>query len=427
MLKFLLHGSMATITELKLQQVERDEMKAGHLSQYFTGVAAKRLSAVESDPSRSHQHEINGANPLMKIFGRAHGKMKFPARFIYLNDHDDEPVVSDGFLTWYDARENHPTRTEHRLYFPTTTVSDCAAEGDLLVIGKRPDGSVLVVIAEDGSTIANQVQWLFGVSDLTEHPGFSVREELETDQDRIAFASRFILENIGIVVEEPQEDNFLDKMIKKFGNGFPTTREFSAYARSTLDINVHDGQDAVIMAWMEREEILFRTLERHLIAERISRGFDEVDGFIQYSLSVQNRRKSRVGYALENHLQAIFDECEIRYSRTPLTENKSRPDFIFPGKEEYYNPAFDALRLTMLGVKSSCKERWQQVLAEADRIKDKHLLTLETAISTTQTDKMKALSLQLVLPQSLQATYTSGQQEWLMNVSEFINLVRERQ
>ncbi len=403
-------------------------MKAGHLSQYFTGIAAKRLSAVESDLFRSHQHEFNGVDQLMKIFGRAEGKMKFPARFIYLNDHDDEPVVADGFLTWYDAREKHPTRTEHRLYFPTTTVSDCAAESDLLVIGRRPDGSVLVVVAEDGSTIANQVQWLFGISDLT-HPGFSVREELETEQDRIAFASRFILENIGVVIDEPPEETFLDVMLKRFSSGFPTTREFSAYARSTLsDINLQDGLDAAIMAWMEREEILFRTLERYLIADRLTKGFnDDVDGFIQFSLSVQNRRKSRVGYALENHLQAMFEECKIRYSRTPVTEQKSKPDFIFPGKKEYYDLTFDPLHLTMLGVKSSCKDRWRQVLAEANRISNKHLLTLETAISTNQTDEMQAQNLQLVLPKSLHSTYTANQQQWLMDVSAFVDLVRSRQ
>ncbi|MFN2369176.1 MAG: type II restriction endonuclease [Desulfurivibrionaceae bacterium] len=48
------------------------------------------------------------------------------------------------------------------------------------------------------------------------------------------------------------------------------------------------------MAWMEREEILFRTMEKHLIGERLSQGFDgDVDSFISFSLSVQNRRKSR--------------------------------------------------------------------------------------------------------------------------------------
>lgn len=403
-------------------------MKSGHLSQYFTGVAAKRLSAVEADVFRSHQHEFNGVDGLKKIFGQAHGKQKFPARFIYLNDYDDEPVIADGFLTWYDARERHPTRSEHRLYFPTTAVSECAAEGDVLVLGCHPDGSVLVVIAEYGSTIANQVQWLFGVSDLA-HPGFSVREELETDQDRIAFASRLILENIGVAVEETTEETFLDAMLKKFNGGFPSTRDFSAYARSTLkDVNSQDGQDAAVMAWMEREEILFRTLERHLIADRLTKGFDgDVDGFISFSLSVQNRRKSRVGYALENHLQFMFDECGIRYSRTATTEQKSKPDFLFPGQVEYHDPSFSPLRLTMLGVKSSCKDRWRQVLAEADRIERKHLLTLETAISLNQTDEMQAKQLQLVLPRSLHSTYSPTQQSWIMDVAEFTALVRERQ
>lgn len=402
-------------------------MKAGHLSQYFVGVAAKRLSAVESDIFRSHQHEFNGVEDLKRIFGQAQGKKKFTARFIYLNDNNDEPVVSDGFLTWYDARENHPKRTEHRLYFPSTTVSDCAAEGDLLVIGKRPDGSVLVIVAENGSTISNQIQWLFGISDLP-LPGFYVREELETEQDRIAFTSRFILENIGIEIEEPLKETFLDNMLAKFKNGFPTTREFSAYARSTLDVRSRDGQDAALMAWMEREEILFRALEHYLIADRLTQGFDnDVDGFLKFSLSVQNRRKSRVGYALENHLQAIFDECNIRYSRTSITEQKSRPDFLFPGQKEYHDPDFSPLRLTMLGVKSTCKDRWRQVLAEADRIDRKHLLTLETAISTNQTNEMQAKNLQLVLPQLLHATFTADQQQWIMDVETFVNLVRKRQ
>ncbi len=402
-------------------------MKAGHLSQYFTGVAVKRLSAVEADVFRSHQHEFNGVDALKKLFGPAHGKQTFPAKFVYLNDHDDDPPIADGFLTWYDARENHPTRSEHRLYFPTTTVSERAAVGDVLVLARHPDGSVLVVVAENGSTIANQVQWLFGVHDLT-HPGFSVREELETEQDRIEFASRLILESIGVVVEVPEETH-LDGMLKKFGARFPPTREFSAYARSTLkDVNAADGQDAAIMAWIEREEVLFRTLERHLIGDRLTAGFHgDVDGFIAFSLSVQNRRKSRVGYALENHLEMMFAESGIRYSRTAVTENKSKPDFLFPGAAEYHDPQFSLVNLTMLGVKSTCKDRWRQVLAEANRIENKHLLTLETAISTNQTDEMQAKKLQLVLPRSLHATYTPAQRAWLLDVIAFTELVRERQ
>src|SRR5690606_33259680 len=123
----------------------------------------------------------------------------------------------------------------------------------------------------------------------------------------------------------------------------------------------------LVMAWMEREEILFRTLERHLIGGKLKEGFgDDVDAFIQFSLSVQNRRKSRAGSALENHLEYLFSRCGIRYSRAPRTEGRSRPDFLFPGEAEYRDRAFLQHLLTMLGVKSTCKDRWRQILAEAD-------------------------------------------------------------
>lgn len=402
-------------------------MKSGHLSEYFTGIAAKRLSAVEADVFRSNQHEFNGVEGLKQIFGEANGKQKFPAKFIYLTDHDSEPVVTDGFLTWYDARERHPVRSEYRLYFPTTTVSECAAEGDLLVIGRRPDGSVLVVVATAGSTVSNQIEWLFGLA-TEEFPGFSIREELETEQDRIAFASRFILEQIGVVVETA-EDTFLEEMLRRFGGDFPPTREFSEYARTTLpDVSALDHPDATLMAWMEREEILFRTLERHLLADRLARGFEkDVDGFVSFSLSVQNRRKSRVGLALENHVEQILAAQGVRYARAAVTENKAKPDFLFPGTAEYHDPAYAPVRLTMLGVKATCKDRWRQVLAEANRISPKHLLTLETAISKTQTDEMKDKQLQLVMPRSLQPTYEASQRSWLMDLATFTTLIRSRQ
>lgn len=142
---------------------------------------------------------------------------------------------------------------------------------------------------------------------------------------------------------------------------------------------------------------------------------------------MQNRRKSRAGLALENYLEILFKECGIRYSRAPVTEKKSKPDFIFPGENEYHDKTFDALRLTMLGVKSSCKDRWRQVLAEADRIEKKHLLTLEAAISKSQTDEMQSKNLQLVLPRVLHNTYSNEQQNWLMDVTGFTELVIERQ
>ena len=40
-------------------------MKRGYLSEYFEGVAAKRLSAVEADETRSNQHEYNATKAML--------------------------------------------------------------------------------------------------------------------------------------------------------------------------------------------------------------------------------------------------------------------------------------------------------------------------------------------------------------------------
>jgi len=75
-------------------------MKAGYLSEFFAGVAMKPLSAVEADTARSNQHEYNGNRELICVFGKATEKHVFPAKFIYLTDDDDRPVVEDASITW---------------------------------------------------------------------------------------------------------------------------------------------------------------------------------------------------------------------------------------------------------------------------------------------------------------------------------------
>lgn len=396
-------------------------MKSGYLSQYFEGVIAKRLSSVEANLEKSNQHEFNGVASMKSLFGPE--RQKFQTHFMFLDD-ENPPVTEDGFLTWYDARENHPTRSEYRLFFPTTAVSRAASAGDILFIGLRPDKSTLVVIASGSSTIASQLAWLF---DVKVDDYFTVTSDFDKDTNRLEYASRCILEQIGIEIDV-QAPDYLGDMLARFEGGFPSTKEFSAYARSTLrDVDARDNPDIVLMCWLEREEILFRTLEKHLIQSHLDKGFPDVDSFISYSLSVQNRRKSRVGQSLENHFEMILKGHNIRYDRTKVTENRSKPDFVFPGIKEYHDTQFDPALLTMLGAKSTCKDRWRQVLAEADRITHKHLLTLEAAISVHQTDEMISKNLQLVVPGSIHKTYTDKQRAWLMDVTSFIKVLIQKQ
>jgi hypothetical protein len=147
-----------------------------------------------------------------------------------------------------------------------------------------------------------------------------------------------------------------------------------------------------------------------------------VDEFIKYSLSIQNRRKSRAGHALENHLEHIFSVLQIPHSRGQISEHRARPDFLFPSVVAYRDPAYPSRDLLMLGVKSTCKDRWRQVLSEAQRIQLKHLMTLEPGISEHQTDEMRASMVQLVIPSGLHGTFSGLQRHWLLDLRGFIGL-----
>ena len=359
------------------------------------------------------------------MLGESIPRKIFNTKFIYLSDDDAEPIEADATLTWYDARENHPIRSESRLYFPTTLVSQNASEGDLLLIAKKPDETLLAIIAEADSTIANQLLWLMGETDVT-HPSFSVKGEIENDQVKLDFISRLILEQVGIEAGETDE-SLLDQMLARFGNQFPSTLTLSSFVQETLALNPLEDPDSVLVAWYEREFILFRTLEEHFLSSQISDGFQSVQDFLQLSLSVQNRRKSRAGSALQHHLTPIFKAHNLVFDTQGITENKQKPDFLFPSAKAYHDESFAIDRLILLGAKTSCKDRWRQVLAEASRIKNKHLCTLEAGISENQTNQMLAHQLQLVIPQKYHHTYSLAQQKALLNLSDFIAFVKSKQ
>ena len=394
--------------------------RRGHLSSYFTGVAAKRLSAVETSPQASHQHEFNGVNTLMSMLGTE--KREIDTRLVWLTDEEDGCAFADSHVTWYDSREAHPTRSEYRLYFPATAVTDRAGEGDLLVVARRPDDSLLIMVAQQGTTIESQITWLFGLPQTTL---FHVKEITGSSDASISLVVSMILDYIGVVTDEPDDD--ADAAVERFGGAFPSTAVFSEVAREAGDFNAEDDPDGALLGWMEREERLFKALERQIVGKRLLSNFDSVDDFVSYSLSVQNRRKSRAGRAFENHVDAILHLDRIAHSSNPTTENFSRPDFLFSGISQYTSGRLPSERLTMLGLKSSCKERWRQVLAEASRVQEKHLLTLEPGISEQQTDEMKSHQLQLVVPAPFQNTYSEKQREWLMSVKDFMSLVVARQ
>lgn len=392
------------------------------LSEWFTGAAAKRLSEVEINPVRSNQHEFQATRLVRAFLGESSDKRTMPTRFVYLDD-EVEPLVADSWVTYYDARANNPERNaEYRLYYPDNDVTQAARAGDTLVFAALRDGTGLVAIARSGSTYASQLLWLFDIH-LEESSTFTLAVPDAFGGALTPIDATVLMELFGLQVELTTQTDF-ELVTARFGTHFPSTADFSAFARERAE-GPHplDDPDGALLAWWDTEYRLFQAFERATVEERLADGFEgqtAVDDFLRFSLSVQNRRKSRSGHAFEHHIAAVLTAHGVAFTRQASTERGSKPDFLLPSQAAYDDPTFPADRLRMLGAKTTAKDRWRQVLSEADRIEQKHLLTLEPAISAPQTSEMEQLGVQLVIPRQLHATYSADQRDRLWTVADFI-------
>lgn len=403
--------------------------------QIFEGAAAKYLSAVDADPSRSNQHEIGGLPSVgFREYLGAPGKgeyARFSCLMAYLTD-EEEPEFCLDQVTWYDSRYKQPHRSpEYRLYYKSNAVTERIQPTDFLLVAKKIDGSLVLLFTPAGSSVEQQLRHLFGLSGLRD-VGFTAAA---MPAGTLALPIRLLLEELGIqAFDEEEAQNDLELLLEQFPERFPTTRLFSSFARKLTRFNCVDDPDQALLGWMEREEALFRAYERHTVAARLREGFgaagDDVDEFISFSLSVQNRRKSRVGHAFENHLSHLFEQNRLAFEMgggPRVTENKAKPDFLFPSFAAYHDQSYPEHRIFLLGAKTTCKDRWRQVLAEGDRLEQKYLATMEAGISVSQTDEMRSKSLQLVIPASLHGSFTADQQGWLFSLADFISEVRQAQ
>ncbi len=393
-----------------------------NLSDVFTAVAYKQLVQVDL-PGGSNQHEINGVAALRSFF-RTSERISGKINWYYFADNQ-EPQHGTGDFTFYDARENIENRTQWRFYYRGDFLRR-ADVGDVLLLARiKGQEDIYGLVFQANSNWIRSARALIELRNPTKQLKLISSEELSKRE--LESIASLILDELDIEFPFPVRSTDEDLVVQKFDKIFPATIALSRLAREQVEVNLSDP-DETLLRWIQREEELFRALERIVVQQKLDSGFESVDDFIKYSLSVQNRRKSRMGYAFQNHIQALLDAYSIRYTPQARTEGGNKPDFLFPGQKEYRDLTFNSNYLTMLALKASCKDRWRQVLPEADRIAEKHLATLEPGISTTQTDEMRRLRVIPVLPRKLLIeTYTESQQKEVMTVSQFLSLVRSRQ
>lgn len=116
-------------------------------------------------------------------------------------------------------------------------------------------------------------------------------------------------------------------------------------------------------------------------------------------------------------------EAKIPHQMRPKKID-GRPDIILPDETSYLDSHFPVEKLLVVGVKTTCKDRWRQVLREGRRVSKKYILTMQPGISGNQLAEMRDANVTLVVPRSLHKKYPKVDDMNILTVEKFFESAR---
>jgi hypothetical protein len=305
-------------------------------------------------------------------------------------------------VKWYGVG----TRSEYRITgfgkgFPYSNNPDLV--GDLLVlIPKSLNEFVAFILFEDDDI--EEIQTALGI-EITD--GYVFHEQG--------------------VVPLLTEDACLDQKFRAFVEQLeklPPGSTFSSVTLSALRDCVRNFDkltfDQKLLQGMKEEYRLYSIAERKIYSPQVMKIFKSIDDFIAVALSILNSRKSRAGRSLENHVEEVLKNAHVPYDRG-ATVGGTTPDFIIPSAARYPSIKSDPKDIMIVGVKTTCKDRWRQVLQEAPNVEKKYILTLQDGISSKQVNQMVSENVQLVVPKQLHSSFSKDVHSHLWDIETFVN------
>lgn len=208
---------------------------------------------------------------------------------------------------------------------------------------------------------------------------------------------------------------------EKWGEVFPSGQQIIEQVLALTIGQIEGNSDKRLLLRRKCEFTLFKSIENAHFLPRVQDGFLNIDEFVEFANSLLQSRKSRAGRSLELQTKSIFFEEGLTcFAHDKPIEGNKRPDFLFPGVDEYENDLYPESKLRMLAAKTTCKDRWRQVCSEADRIRYKHLLTLQEGVSLNQFKEMEESGILLVVPSPLQEKFHDSIRPKLISLDHFI-------
>jgi hypothetical protein len=385
---------------------------------------AKRLSGNDTLANQSHQ-----AGPyipkefLFEMFpdlNRADAENPDLSFNLYIDSHADHRLVR---AVWYNNKLRGGTRNETRL------TGFGGASSALLDPDSTGALAIFSFTLNDNQGAADSHVWV--CRDVTEEDLFEDRlGPVEPKQMVIWKPDEGMAATLFTVTAPAPNSCALDpsRMPPEWMEKFPTGETI---IRKSLELRPPTGMNPDVRLLRRRvcEYEIFQSIEKAFFLPRIHAGnFQTIEGFVGLAQSILQSRKSRSGNSLELHAREIMIEeglvANTDFCHKPTVESGKKPDFIFPSQAAYDDASYPEANLRMLAAKTTCKDRWRQVINEANRIRTKHLLTLQEGISDNQFAEMQEERIKLVVPTGLHSAYSENVRPHLISLESFIGDIR---
>lgn len=117
----------------------------------------------------------------------------------------------------------------------------------------------------------------------------------------------------------------------------------------------------------------------------------------EFFMSIFQSRKSRAGKAFEYIIRTLFKRLGYSFSEQ-VNIDGAKPDFVLPSEDFFKKRPMDCVIFT---AKRTLRERWRQVVTEANKGYGFFLATIDDGVSINQIHNMAEHKVYLVVPKKL--------------------------
>lgn len=266
------------------------------------GYFFKYISANDAGKTGAHQAGFYIPRNVWPLFFDKPGK-KGENKDIWINIKWPDGTSTQSRFIWY----GRGTRAEYRLTNGFSFLTNDNV-GDILVLSKQDKENFNGYLLSEEDDIDS----FFDALNLSPNNAYQLLKPeyvLETKLEQL-FESWMQ----SLTVDFPESKIISGK-----------SRDFLGAIENTSNIKIDD----LLLKWIDTEFSLFRYIENNRYKNFIEKPFSSVEELIKIANTILNRRKSRAGHSLENHLSHIFDTRRIPYSSQAVTEQNKNLILFF--------------------------------------------------------------------------------------------------